>query len=74
MGPFVLAYFDAYGRDAAARQKCLQWLSPLREYRTSDGMNQLPEVFDGDPPHHAGGCPAQAWSLALIIQSFLTVY
>jgi len=74
MGPFVLAYFDAHGRDAAARQKCLQWLSPLREYRTSDGMNQLPEVFDGDPPHRAGGCPAQAWSLALIIQSFLTVY
>ena len=74
MGPFVLAYFDAHGRDAAARQKCLQWLSPLREYRTSDGMNQLPEVFDGDPPHRAGGCPAQAWSLALIVQSFQTVY
>ena len=74
MGPFVTAYFDAYDHDAAARQRCLQWLSALREYRTSEGMNHLPEVFDGDPPHHAGGCPAQAWSLALIIQAFLTVY
>jgi predicted glycogen debranching enzyme len=74
MGPFVIAWFDAHGRDAAARQKCLQWLSALKEYRINEGMNQLPEVFDGDPPHHPGGCPAQAWSLALIIQAFLTVY
>jgi predicted glycogen debranching enzyme len=74
MGPFVVAHFEAHGRDAAARQRCLHWLSALREYRTTEGMNQLPEVFDGDPPHHAGGCPAQAWSLATVIESFLKVY
>lgn len=74
MGPFVIAWYDAHDRDAAARQRCLQWLSALKEYRTSDGMNQLPEVFDGDPPHHPGGCPAQAWSLASVIHAFLTVY
>ena len=74
MGPFVLAWFDAYDRDAAARQRCLQWLSALKEYRTNEGMNQLPEVFDGDPPHHPGGCPAQAWSIASVIHAFLTVY
>ena len=74
MGPFVVAWFDAHGGDAAVRQRCLQWLSALREYRTSEGMNQLPEVFDGDSPHRPGGCPAQAWSLATVIQSFLTVY
>jgi predicted glycogen debranching enzyme len=74
MGPFAVAYFEAHGRDSAARQRCLEWLSALREYRTSVGMDQLPEVFDGDPPHHPGGCPAQAWSLAAVIQSFLTIY
>jgi predicted glycogen debranching enzyme len=74
MGPFAVAYFDAHNRDSAARQRCLHWLSALREYRTSVGMDQLPEVFDGDPPHHPGGCPAQAWSLAAVIQSFLTIY
>jgi predicted glycogen debranching enzyme len=74
MGPFVVAHFEAHGRDAASRQRCLHWLSALREYRTSEGMNQLPEVFDGDPPHRPGGCPAQAWSLATIIESFLKVY
>jgi predicted glycogen debranching enzyme len=74
MGPFVVAWFAAHGGDSAARQRSLNWLSALREYRTSEGMNQLPEVFDGDPPHRPGGCPAQAWSLATVIQSFLTVY
>ena len=74
MGPFIVAHFEAHNRDAAARQRCLHWLSALREYRTSEGMNQLPEVFDGDPPHRPGGCPAQAWSLATIIESFLKVY
>ena len=33
MGPFVIAYYDAHNRDAAARQRCLQWLSALKEYR-----------------------------------------
>ena len=74
MGHFVMAYFDAHDRDSVARQKCLQWLSALKEYRIREGMNQLPEVFDGDPPHRAGGCPAQAWSLALLIQAFRMVY
>ncbi len=74
MGPFVAAWFEAYDRDAAARQRGLQWLSALKEYRTSEGMNQIPEVLDGDPPHRPGGCPAQAWSLAAVIQAFLTVY
>ena len=74
MGPFVMAWFDAHDRDSASRQQCLEWLSALKEYRTGEGMNQLPEVFDGDPPHRPGGCFAQAWSLAMLIQAFLTVY
>lgn len=74
MGPFALAWFDAHDRDPASRQRCLEWLSALKEYRTSEGMNQVPEVFDGDPPHRPGGCTAQAWSLGMLIQAFQTVY
>jgi predicted glycogen debranching enzyme len=74
MGPFALAWFDAHDRDPASRQRCLEWLSALKEYRTSEGMNQVPEVFDGDPPQRPGGCTAQAWSLAMLIQAFQTVY
>ena len=25
---------------------------------------QLPEVIEGNYPHNAGGCPAQAWSMS----------
>jgi predicted glycogen debranching enzyme len=74
MGPFVSAWYEAHGKESSARQRCLQWLSALREYRTNEGMNHLPEVFDGDPPHQPGGCNAQAWSLAMLIQTFLTIY
>lgn len=27
-------------------------------------IGQVPQVASGDPPHHGGGCPAQAWSVA----------
>jgi len=31
----------------------------------NDGCpGQLPEVSDGDYPHHWGGCAAQAWSVS----------
>jgi len=32
---------------------------------SSDGAIRLcREVYDADPPHHPGGCPMQAWSVA----------
>jgi glycogen debranching enzyme len=29
----------------------------------SDCFGQLPEILDGDAPHQARGCDAQAWSV-----------
>jgi glycogen debranching enzyme len=29
----------------------------------SDCLGQLPEILDGDAPHQARGCDAQAWSV-----------
>jgi glycogen debranching enzyme len=37
-------------------------LSPLSEALSSHGLGHLPQVYDGDAPHRAGGCFAQAWS------------
>ena len=28
------------------------------------------EIYDGDPPHHPHGCPAQAWSVAEVCRSW----
>lgn len=37
------------------------------------GVGTIGEVFDGDAPHHPGGCIAQAWSVAELLRSYLTL-
>jgi len=43
-------------------------MEELRRYLEDEGLGQLPEVFDGDAPHRAGGCLAQAWSVAELLR------
>jgi predicted glycogen debranching enzyme len=68
LGPFVRAYLDVHGRSARSRQMAAQWLSALNEFLEDEGVGQLPEVFDGDPPQRAGGCIAQAWTVAEVLR------
>jgi len=62
IGPYVRAHRRAFGQppDPAV-------LRPLRELLEQNGT--LPEVFDGDAPHRAGGTPAQAWSVAEVLRA-----
>ncbi len=59
LGPFAVAHFRAYG-DA---REALEFLKPLQDALTGYGLGTLGEIFDGDAPHDARGCPAQAWSV-----------
>ncbi len=34
------------------------------------GLGTISEIFDGDPPHKAHGCIAQAWSVAELLRVF----
>jgi predicted glycogen debranching enzyme len=68
IGPFITAYLKVNGRSAKARKQAEQWLSPLRRFLLEQGGGQVPEVFDGDAPHRAGGCMAQAWSVAELLR------
>jgi predicted glycogen debranching enzyme len=68
MGPFVTAYLKVNGRSLQALDQVSRWLSELRRYMTEEGLGQIPEVFDGDAPHRAGGCIAQAWSVAELLR------
>ena len=68
MGPFVRAYLDVHGRSAQSRRRAAQWLSALTDFIANDGVGQLPELFDGDAPHRAGGCIAQAWTIAEVLR------
>ena len=33
-------------------------------------IGQLSEIFDAEPPHHARGCVAQAWSVAEFLRAW----
>jgi glycogen debranching enzyme len=60
--PFISAYRYVNGRDPDSA------LDALRQYMRNEGVGQIPEVFDGDPPHRPGGCIAQAWSVAALLE------
>ena len=68
MGPFISAYLRVHeGSDAAVKQ-AQEWLQPLEDYLLDEGVGQIPEIFEGDSPHRAVGCPAQAWSVAELLR------
>ena len=62
MGPFVTAYLEVHGRPPE------HVLDEFRRYIEDEGLGQIPEVFGGDAPHRAGGCMAQAWSVAELLR------
>jgi predicted glycogen debranching enzyme len=62
-GPFVKAYLRAYGDRAATRS----FVQPLLDALERDALGTLGEIADGAAPHTPRGCPAQAWSVAALI-------
>jgi glycogen debranching enzyme len=64
-GPFIEAWVRVRGDTADARREArTRFLAPLLARTDQAGLDHLPEICDGDPPHGAVGCPFQAWSLA----------
>lgn len=69
LGPFIRAYLAAFGRTPATVAHCRGLLDGLEPELYRDGLGSIAEVYDGDEPHRAGGCPAQAWSVAEFIRA-----
>jgi predicted glycogen debranching enzyme len=69
MGPFLTAYLYVNGGTQEARRQAERWLAEFRRYVLEEGLGQIPEVFDGDAPQRAGGCIAQAWSVAELLRA-----
>jgi predicted glycogen debranching enzyme len=67
LGPFARAHFRVYG-DARLAQSLLD---PVSQHVDSACIGTVSEIFDGDAPHTARGCFAQAWSVAEILRSWL---
>ena len=66
IGPWALAQYRVTG-DAAAAQALLE---PIAAHLRDAGLGQVSEIFDGDPPHIPRGCPAQAWSVACVLEAW----
>jgi predicted glycogen debranching enzyme len=67
LGPFARAHYRVYG-DARQAQSLL---APIAQHLDSACLGTVSEIFDGDAPHTARGCFAQAWSVAEILGSWL---
>ena len=67
MGPYVDTLLRLGGTRAQARALLGSLVDTLR----MAGIGSVSEVLDGDPPHHPGGCPMQAWSVAELLRLWL---
>lgn len=66
LGHWALAHYRVHG-DALAAQA---WLQPIGDHLADAGLGQVSEIFDGDPPHVPRGAPAQAWSVACVLEAW----
>jgi predicted glycogen debranching enzyme len=68
IGPFIDAWLKVHpGENAKARK----FLERFPESMNDDGIGTISEVFDAREPHTAGGCIAQAWSVAEVLRCWL---
>ena len=67
MGTFVTATVRVHGE--AGRVRAAAWLEHFREVMRTAGLGQVPEIADGDAPHTARGCIAQAWSVGELLRA-----
>ena len=68
VGAYVSAFLRVHGKTPTTVAQARSRIEPLLAYLAGDGMGQIPEVFDAEPPHHPGGCVAQAWSIAELLR------
>jgi len=64
LGPFVTAWVKTFGNTTKTRAEARSFLNGIEAHLQEACLGHVSEVFDGDPPHHPRGCPAQAWSIA----------
>lgn len=68
LGPYGEAVLRERDFSAEAREAVRGIMSPLLETLDRDCLGQIAEVYDGDAPHRPSGCPAQAWSVAVMLE------
>ena len=68
IGPFIDAWLKVHPADKAEARK---FLERFPERMNENGIGTISEVFDAREPHTAGGCIAQAWSVAEVLRCWV---
>ena len=71
IGPFVTGYIRTHGNTEEARDRAADFVDPFRTHLYESGIGQISEIFDGDSPHTARGCYAQAWSVGEVLRCYV---
>jgi predicted glycogen debranching enzyme len=66
LGPFSLATYRVTGDVSAARAV----LESMSDALQDQAVGTIGEIFDGEPPYHPRGAPAQAWSVACTLEAW----
>ncbi|HTL31378.1 MAG TPA: amylo-alpha-1,6-glucosidase, partial [Tepidisphaeraceae bacterium] len=71
LGPYIRAQVRLANSSLQSRTRSRQLLQHCFELIQSSGLGQLPELFDGDVPHRAGGSMASARSIGEILRAYV---
>jgi predicted glycogen debranching enzyme len=70
LGPFIEAGMKTYGD--SFRPAAIEAVKKFAYHLNEACIGSVSEIFDGDAPHHPGGCVAQAWGVAETIRVIKT--
>jgi predicted glycogen debranching enzyme len=73
IGAFVDAWVRLNGDTEEIRLEAAKFVDPFRAHLKEYCVGQISEIFEGDPPHTARGCFAQAWSVAEVLRIHVEV-
>ena len=68
IGPFIDAWLKVHPQNKPRARK---FLDRFPESMNENGIGTISEVFDAREPHTAGGCIAQAWSVAEVLRCWV---
>lgn len=66
---FCEAWVNCFGPQA--KTTALSWLGASTSIINSGCLGQVPEIQDGDHPHQARGCDAQAWGCSELLRVWI---
>ena len=68
IGSFIDAWLKVHPNDKRGARK---FLETFPVHLSDNGLGTISEVFDANEPHLAGGCIAQAWSVAEVLRCWV---